>query len=141
MDTADYLKNYTVKTEHIDVQGIMDGLYYPFYMEDCRHEFVREVMGFDIELEARNGINMILTEYTIKFLRSLKKDDSFSVTCTLFSNKTDRPIFHIKQKIIMNGKTMTEATFTATCIRSSSGRPFLPDNVLEVIKTAKNLES
>ena len=28
-DSMEYSKNYTVKEEHIDVQGIMDGLYYP----------------------------------------------------------------------------------------------------------------
>ncbi|HVK48614.1 MAG TPA: hypothetical protein VM488_12230 [Pseudobacter sp.] len=47
----EYSKTYTVKDEHIDVQNIVDGLYYPFYMEWCRHDFVREVLGFDFEEE------------------------------------------------------------------------------------------
>src|SRR3954467_13500795 len=86
----EYVKEYIVNPEHIDVQGIMDGLYYPFYMEYCRHEFIRDVLGFSLEEEAKKGINMVLSQYTINFVRSLKKDDTFTVTCELFADKTDK---------------------------------------------------
>lgn len=78
-----FTKQYTVKEEHIDAQEIMYGLYYPFYMEDCRHDFVNHVLNFNIDDNARNGINIVLSEYTIKFLRSLKKGDQFDVTCEI----------------------------------------------------------
>ena len=48
----EYSKTYTAKDEHIDFQNIMDGLYYPFYMEWCRHDFIKEALGFDFEEEA-----------------------------------------------------------------------------------------
>ena len=76
-----YSLDYQVNEDHIDIQGIMDGLYYPFYMEDCRHKFVKEVLHFDIEEEAKKGINMVLTGYTLKFLRPLKSGDAFQVNC------------------------------------------------------------
>ena len=76
----EYSKTYTVKDEHIDVQNIMDGLYYPFYMEYCRHDYIREVLGFDFEEEAKKGVNMVLSKYTLQFVRSLKKGDEFIVT-------------------------------------------------------------
>ncbi|MDI9338734.1 MAG: thioesterase family protein [Alphaproteobacteria bacterium] len=134
-----YELNYTTKEEHIDVQGIMDGLYYPFYMEDCRHKFIKEVMNFDIEHKAKEGINMVLTGYTIKFLRPLKKDDLFKVTCILLQDKAHPAKFHIKQGIYVNEKLYTEATFTATCILASGGRPFLPEDIQELLTTAPEL--
>ena len=136
----EYSKTYTVKEEHIDVQGIMDGLYYPFYMEYCRHDYVREVLGFDFEEEAKNGIYMVLSQYKIQFLRSLKKGDEFTVTCTLFADKTGLPRLHFKQSIIFNGKVMTKAVFTGTCIPATGGRPYLPASVNGKIAEAPVLD-
>lgn len=136
----EYTKQYTVNPDHIDVQGIMDGLYYPFYMESCRHDFIREVLGFDLEEQAHKGVFMVLSQYTIKYLRSLKKDDAFSVTCTLFADKAAQPRLHFKQTIVMNGKVMTGAVFTGTCVPASGGRPFLPDAIKALTETAPVLE-
>jgi acyl-CoA thioester hydrolase len=137
----EYSKNYVAKEEHIDVQEIMDGLYYPFYMEYCRHDYIREVLGFDFETEAKNGVFMVLSNYSISFLRSLKKGDNFTVTCTLYADKAGLPKLHFKQSIILNGKVMTKATFTGTCVPATGGRPFLPPAILEKTKDAPLLES
>jgi acyl-CoA thioester hydrolase len=136
----EYSKNYTVKEEHIDVQGIMDGLYYPFYMEWCRHDYIREVLGFDLEEQAKNGVFMVLSQYTIKYLRSLKKDDQFTVTCDLYADKAGQPRLHFKQTIMMNGKVMTTAVFTGTCIPATGGRPYLPEAIAQLIAEAPKLE-
>lgn len=136
----EYSKTYTVKEEHIDVQGIMDGLYYPFYMEYCRHDFIREVLGFDFEEQAKNGVYMVLSQYKINFLRSLKKGDEFAVTCALFTDKDNLPRLHFKQSILLNGKIMTKAIFTGTCIPASGGRPYLPANLLEKFENAPQLD-
>jgi acyl-CoA thioester hydrolase len=132
----EFAKNYIAREEHIDVQGIMDGLYYPFYMEYCRHDFIGEILGFDLETEAKNGIYMVLSQYTIKFLRSLKKGDQFKVTCELFADKNKQPKLHFKQSIILNGKVMTTAIFTGTCVPAKGGRPFLPDSIAKIIAEA-----
>lgn len=128
-----YSKTYTAKKEHIDFQGIMDGLYYPFYMEYCRHAFIKDVLGFDIEVEAANGVYMILSQYTIKFLRSLKEGDEFTVTCDVFPDNAGQPRLHFKQSIILNGKVMTTGIFTGTCIPATGGRPYLPDAVKQFL--------
>ncbi|SDH88985.1 acyl-CoA thioesterase [Mucilaginibacter gossypii] len=136
----EYSKTYIAKDEHIDVQEIMDGLYYPFYMEYCRHDYIREILGFDFEAEAKNGIYMVLSNYSISFLRSLKKGDEFKVTCTLYTDKGGLPKLHFKQSIICNNKVMTKAVFTGTCVPATGGRPYLPASVLEKIKDAPVLE-
>lgn len=137
----EYVKEYTVKPEHIDVQGIMDGLFYPFYMEYCRHEFIKDVLGFSLEEEAKKGVNMVLSQYTINFVRSLKKDDKFTVTCELFSDNSNKPQIHFGQKIMLNGKIVTKAVFSGTCVLATGGRPFLPDSIKEKLKTAAVLEA
>jgi len=135
-----YTKEYTVKDEHIDVQGIMDGLYYPFYMEYCRHHFIDEVLGFNLEEEAHKGINMVLSEYKINFLRSLKKGDRISVTCELYRDKDGLPRLHFKQSIILNKKVVTKAVFTGTCIPATGGRPYIPESLQTLIENAPVLE-
>lgn len=136
-----YVKEYTVKDEHIDVQGIMDGLYYPFYMEWCRHAFILEELGFSLEEEAHKGVNMVLSQYTIQFVRSLKKGDTFTVSCELFADKSEKPQIHFEQKIMLNNKLVTKGVFTGTCVSATGGRPFLPDAIKELLKTAPVLES
>lgn len=135
-----YSKEYVTQDEHIDVQGIMDGLYYPFYMEYCRHQYIDEILGFNLENEAKNGVNMVLSGYTISFLRSLKQGDTFTVTCELFRDKSDAPKIHFKQSIVLNGKVTTKATFTGTCVPATGGRPFLPESLKALIEDAPILE-
>ena len=137
----EYVKEYTVKPEHIDVQNIMDGLYYPFYMEYCRHDFIKDVLGFSLEEEAHKGVNMVLSSYTIQFVRSLKKDDKFTVTCQLLKEKSEKPQIHFEQKILLNGKLVTKAVFTGTCVPATGGRPFLPEAIKELVKDAPVLEA
>jgi acyl-CoA thioester hydrolase len=138
--TMEFTKTYIAKKEHIDIQGIMDGLYYPFYMEYCRHDFIREVLGFDFEEEAKNGIYMVLSQYTIKFIRSLKENDEFIVSCEVFTDAANQPRLHFKQAIKLNGKLMTTGIFTGTCIPASGGRPYLPDNIQEQLGDKTSLD-
>jgi len=131
-----YSLDYQVNENHIDIQGIMDGLYYPFYMEDCRHKFVKEVLHFDIEEEAKKGINMVLTGYTLKFLRPLKSGDAFQVNCVLLRDQSSNAKLHLKQGIYMNNKLYTEAVFTTTCVPAAGGRPFLPESIIALLAAA-----
>jgi len=133
-------KTYKVVPGHIDIQGMMDGLYYTFYMEYCRHDFIREVMGMDLEQEAKRGISLVLSEFKISFLRSLKKDDQFTVTCELYANAAGEPKLHFKQTIRCRNKLMTKAIFTGTCIPASGGRPYLPLEIAGMVAVAPVLE-
>ncbi|HXB05623.1 MAG TPA: thioesterase family protein [Puia sp.] len=132
----EFVRTYTVKDEHIDIQNIVDGLYYPFYMEYCRHEFIREILSFDFEAEARNGINMVLSKYTLQFVRSLKKGDTFQVTCSPLLDKANKAVLHFRQAILLNNKIVTKAVFSGTCVRSTGGRPFLPEGLMEKLAAA-----
>lgn len=123
-------KHYSIKDEHVDFQGVVDGLYYPFYMEWCRHAFMKDVIGLDIEKEFEMGhIHMIL-EYTIKFKKSLKQGDNITVTCEVKkADKKNRVMFI--QQILVEGICFSEATFLATCL--VNGRPSIPNQVIEAL--------
>jgi len=136
----EYSKKITVADEHIDVQGIMDGLYYPFYMEECRHQYIKEVLGFDFVKQAEQGVFMVLSEYSLKFIRPLKKGDVFDVTCAVYTDAKGLPRLHFKQSIFKSGKIMASGIFTGTCIPASGGRPYLPEELKANFADAPALE-
>ena len=125
-----------VKPEHIDFQDIVDGHYYPFYLEECRHKFLTEATGLDIEELAKQGFNLVLVEYTLKFKRSLRRGDHLSVTCELLSSPRTRSRFALGQSIICDDKVAAEATFIATCVPAAGGRPFIPEAIAAQIPSS-----
>ena len=124
-----YEQQMTVDDNHIDFQGIVDGLYYPYYMEEVRHKFLEHITGISIEEYAKKGMYLVLAEYTLKFKRSLKKGDELTVNCELLPAEGSRSKFALKQQIITGGKVAAEATFIATCVPAEGGRPFIPDEI------------
>ncbi|HBR2605999.1 acyl-CoA thioesterase [Erwinia rhapontici] len=122
-------KTYSVDEKHVDFQGVVDGLYYPFYMEWTRHAFMKEELGLDLEQEFAEGRLHMILEYTMRFKKSLQKGDEMQVTCALQANEK-RSRVNFVQQILVNDVVYAEAVFTATCI--ANGRPCIP----EVVKNA-----
>ncbi|AWO77457.1 acyl-CoA thioesterase [Serratia marcescens] len=121
-----FSKNYDIAPQHVDFQGVVDGLYYPFYFEWARHAFMAEVLGLDIEEEFKLGRVHMLLEYSLKFKKSLKASDKVVVTCRpVKSEKRNRVNF--EQKILVDNVIYAEAVFIATCL--VSGRPSIPESL------------
>lgn len=121
-----YCKTYDVDPNHVDFQGVVDGLYYPFYFEWARHAFMAEVLGREIEAEFQQGRVHLLLSYTLNFKKSLKAGDKLVVTCRPLKNaKNSRVDFY--QQILVDGLLYADATFTATCL--VNGRPTIPPEV------------
>lgn len=125
-----FTKNYSVDEKHVDFQGVVDGLYYPFYMEWTRHAFMKESMGLDLEQEFAEGRLHMILEYTLRFKKSLQKGDEMQVTCELKANEKRNRVNFVQQ-ILVNGTVYAEATFVATCI--CNGRPVIPDAVKKAL--------
>ncbi|MDP1304452.1 acyl-CoA thioesterase, partial [Klebsiella pneumoniae] len=68
-----FSKQFEVDPKHIDFQGVVDGLYYPFDLEGTRHAFVKEALGIDIEEAFRQGQVFMVLEYSLRFRKSLQK--------------------------------------------------------------------
>lgn len=126
-----FAKLYEVDEKHVDFQGVVDGLYYPFYMEWTRHAFMKESLGLDLEEEFKEGRIHIILEYTMNFRKSLKKGDNMEVTCKVVKNEKRNRVNFVQQ-IIVDGSVCSEATFVATCL--VRGRPTVPDAVLNAIE-------
>lgn len=125
-----FSKRYEVDNSHIDFQDVVDGLYYPFYMEWTRHAYMKEVLDLDLEEEFRQGRVYMVLEYSLRFRQSLKKGDVMDVTCQLEKNvKRNRVNFY--QQILVNGVAYAEATFVATCL--VNGRPAIPEAVARAL--------
>ncbi|MDE4626701.1 acyl-CoA thioesterase [Klebsiella pneumoniae] len=125
-----FSKMYVVDEDHIDFQGVVDGLYYPFYMEWARHAFMKEALGIDIEEEFTQGRTYMVLDYSLRFRQSLKKGDRMEVTCQRERNvKRNRVNFY--QQIRVEGVICAEATFTATCLLN--GRPSMPEAVMNAL--------
>lgn len=128
-----YEMQMQVKDEHIDFQGIMDGLYYPFYFEVCRHQYIKDTLNVDIVEFAEKGLNLVLVEYSLRFRTSLKKGDQLIVTCQLVPVENSRSRVSFDQQIICNGKVAAEANFIATCVPAAGGRPFIPEEFKSLV--------
>ncbi|NIG73615.1 acyl-CoA thioesterase [Klebsiella sp. Ap-873] len=126
-----FSKHYEVDESHIDFQGVVDGLYYPFYMEWTRHAYMREALGIDIEEEFRQGKLYMVLEYSLRFRKSLQKGDSVEVTCQLERNEKRNRV-NFAQQIKVDGVVYAEATFVATCL--ANGRPSMPEAVLNALE-------
>jgi acyl-CoA thioester hydrolase len=125
-----FVKHYDVDESHIDFQGVVDGLYYPFYMEWTRHAFMREALGIDIEEEFKQGKLYMVLEYSLRFRKSLVKGDNVEVTCKLEKNEKRNRVNFVQQ-IKVNDVVYADATFVATCL--SNGRPSMPEAVMNAL--------
>jgi acyl-CoA thioester hydrolase len=128
-----FSKHYEVDEKHIDFQGVVDGLYYPFYMEWTRHAYLREALGIDIEEEFKQGKIYMVLEYSLRFRKSLVKGDNVEVTCVLTKNEKRNRVNFVQQ-ILVNGVVYADATFVATCLQN--GRPSMPDAVMNALADA-----
>lgn len=125
-----FCKQYTVDPNHVDFQGVVDGLYYPFYLEWARHAYMAEALGLNLEEEFKQGRIHMLLEYTLRFKKSLKAGDELVVTCQPVKNEK-RSRVNFFQQILVNDVVYAEATFTATCL--TNGRPGVPPSLAAVL--------
>ena len=130
-----FSNTYQVDEKHIDFQGVVDGLYYPFYMEWTRHAFMKEHLGVDLEAEFAEGRIHMLLEYTLRFKKSLKKGDEMQVTCALAANEKRNRVNFVQQ-ILVDNVVYAEAVFTGTCLEK--GRPVIPAFLRSAIHDAVN---
>ncbi|MDC9614733.1 acyl-CoA thioesterase [Xenorhabdus khoisanae] len=125
-----FSKKYLVDGQHIDFQGVVDGLYYPFYLEWARHAFMKEALGLDLEEEFKAGRMHIILEYSLRFRKSLQKGNKMEVTCKVTKNEK-RSRINFEQQILVDGVVYADATFVATCL--VNGRPTVPEVVMNAV--------
>ncbi len=128
-----FYKTYDVEEQHLDFQHVVDGLYYPFYMEWARHAYMKEVLGLDLHDEFKQGRLHMLVEYSLRFKKSLVRGETMTVSCQLQANEKKTRVNFIQQ-IKVNDKVYAEGVFVATCL--INGRPGLPEVVKQALLEA-----
>jgi len=118
-----FSKSYEVDPKHIDFQGVMDGLYYPFYFEWARHDYLYEEMGVDIEQLFEQGQMYVVLEYNLKYRKSVRAGETVVVTCEAEKHAKPNRI-NMVQKMFLGETVAAEAVFTCTCLYH--GRPTIP---------------
>jgi acyl-CoA thioester hydrolase len=128
-----FSKQFEVDPKHIDFQGVVDGLYYPFYMEWTRHAFLKEALGIDIEEAFRQGQVFMVLEYSLRFRKSLQKGDMMEVTCEVQKHEK-RSRVNFVQQIKVGDVVYAEAVFVGACFMNN--RPFVPEAIAAALAAA-----
>jgi len=127
-----FSKSYTVDPSHIDFQGVMDGLYYPFYFEWARHAYLYEGLGIDIEQLFEQGQQYVVLEYHLKFRKSLRRGDEITVSCELEAHEKSNRV-NVVEKMVHDGAVCAEGTFVCTCL--DKGRPTIPAVIRDLLNS------
>jgi acyl-CoA thioester hydrolase len=116
----EYLKKYVVEKDYVDENGCMHSIYYPYYMELCRRDYLKDILGFDFAEEAVRDIYMKISQYSIKSFGMLKASDNFVVTCAVFIGSTENGNFNFKQSVIKDGRIISLGIFSLNCVMDSN---------------------
>jgi len=125
-----FSKSYAVDPQHIDFQGVMDGLFYPFYFEWARHSYFSEEFGINLDQLFELGHMYVVLEYKMKFKKSVHRNETVVITCHV--EKHEKPTrVNVVQKMFVDGVIAAEGNFVCTCM--IKGRPSIPQVIKNLI--------
>lgn len=124
-----------VRDYEIDFQGIVNNAHYLEYLEHARNLYLKKI-NTDVVKFAEKNINIVLVETHLKYKRSLKSGDRFTVHTHVSKPSKVRYLF--KQAIFLEGtKTLIlEAESTLCCVDSVTGKVCVPTE-LEALEAPK----
>ena len=116
-----YTHRYSVYYEDTDMGGVVYYANYLKYMERCRTDWLW-AMGVDQQrLRAERGLQFVVVNITVDFLRPAVLHDEILVTATL--ERLAGATIHFKQTIMRGGEQLIDATVRAACIDSGTLKP------------------
>ncbi len=121
-----------VRDNEVDLQGVVNNSNYFIYMAHARHKYLKE-LGLDFDQLHQEGFDLVLTHTDMTFKDALRSGDEFIVTARLESNGKIRVDF--VQEVIrkVDGKVVTAAINTGTCINRNTNRPMLPEKLKQLL--------
>lgn len=121
-------ERFTVRDYECDIQGIVNNAVYLNYLEHARHRFLKSY-GIDFTEMSRQGLDLVVSEMHLKYLKSLKHDDEFCVE-TSFA-KASKIRFVFRQSIYLSDTSKTpilEAEVIGCCVDRKRARPIQIEN-------------
>jgi acyl-CoA thioester hydrolase len=110
-----------VRDYECDMQGIVNNAVYLNYLEHARHEFIRE-RGVVFARLIKRGIQPVMAEMNIRYLKSLVSNDRYTVRLTMS---------HANGLVVFKGD-IYRTTDEALCIKSTAKIAILQDGQLIV---------
>jgi acyl-CoA thioester hydrolase len=109
-----------VRFGETDAMGVANNAAYLQYFEIGRIEFLRAA-GHSYAEVHNSGIDMVVAEAGIRYLRPLLFDDEFAVECTLTS--LSRASFTFSYRLIRGQQTVATGFTRHACVNRASMRP------------------
>ncbi len=128
-----------VRSSECDMQGVVNNAVYQHYLEHARHRFLREV-GFGFGELLKRGVNLTLARAEIRYVKSLRDEDEFSVKTTVVRQS---PIRYLFNQVIetTDGTVVLEAKMTVITLndanRPAKPPPYFSDKLDLVIGVTK----
>ncbi|MBU1616775.1 MAG: acyl-CoA thioesterase [Candidatus Margulisbacteria bacterium] len=134
----EYQLDLTVRDYECDLQGIVNNATYLNYLEHTRHEFLKSV-GIDFALMHQKGIDLVVVRSEIDYKSPLKSGDKFYVTLKMAQEGKIRFVFYQDIYRAVDDKPIIKGKITGTAL-SGAGRPFLPDELKNLIENYSVVE-
>lgn len=117
--------NSEVRSYELDFQGIVNNAHYLEYLDHARNLFLKKI-NTDVVQFAEKNLNIVLVETHLKYRRSLRAGDRFTVHTQFFKPSKVRYLF--KQTIVLEGSStlILEAESTLCCVDALTGKICAP---------------
>jgi acyl-CoA thioester hydrolase len=116
-----YEHRVRVYWEDTDAGGVVYYANYLKFLERCRTEWLRALGVDQPRLKAARGLQFVVVNLTMDFLRPAVLDDEVLVTAELA--KMTGATIQFKQSIWRNDAQLIDATVRAACLDSATLRP------------------
>lgn len=132
MQSNEYIWHSEVRGYELDNQGIVNNANYFHYLDQTRVKHLL-ALGLDWDEYAKRGLNLVLAESTLNFKAPLLAHDEFYVTSTFL--REGRILIACPQRIIRKSdeKLIVTASNKLACVNTKTGRPCMPDEILECL--------
>jgi acyl-CoA thioester hydrolase len=112
--------NLRVRFGETDAVGVANNAVYLQYFEIGRIELLRSAGHSYLDVH-RDGVDMVVTEAGIRYLRPLVFDDQVGVECTL--SELGRASFRFDYRLLVDGEARSTGFTRHACIDRSTMRP------------------
>lgn len=129
---SEFRLDLVVRDYECDLQGIVNNATYLNYLEHTRHEFLKSA-GIDFAEMHQKGINLVVVRSEVDYKFSLTNGDKFYVTLKMAQEGRIRFVFYQDIYRLPDDKPIIKAKIIGTSL-SSTGRPFLPDELKTLIE-------
>lgn len=114
-----------IRDYEIDFQGIVNNAHYLEYLDHARNLYLKKI-NTDVVKFAEKNFNIVLVETHLKYRRSLKSGDRYTVHTQV--SKPSKVRFLFKQAIYLEGtkSLILEAESTVCCVEAKTGKICVP---------------